>query len=241
MTTGEIVGGSDIGLGQRGGCLTVTRLPARGSEHEISRDCDVPLAPDGANAVGRGVHSPVAQCANLNYVYDAHWLSEDEVLLSVPAGGYQPDGESMTLTASGVTTRARHVHPGRGRVALGEGVEGPVGAFPLRHRGQAVLARHEPRVAYPSIRSARARVSKPSCSERLPSWNPPGTASSSSRAHPTTRGRAVRRTSPRRWRRRPVSSSRRGCRRRRTLRARRWPGSRAGGRRPRGPSARRAR
>jgi hypothetical protein len=93
MTTGEIVGGSDLGLGQRGGCLTVTRLRADGSEHEISRHCDVPLAPDGANAVGRGVHSPVAQCANLNYVYDAHWLSEDEVLLSVPAGGYQPDGE----------------------------------------------------------------------------------------------------------------------------------------------------
>jgi hypothetical protein len=24
----------------------------------------------------------------------AHWLSEDEVLLALPGGGYQPDGES---------------------------------------------------------------------------------------------------------------------------------------------------
>lgn len=90
--------GTDIGLGRRNGCPVVVQLTPEGTEPVISRHCGVAamaLSPAGTwlltdelvaidTATGEAHPLVDGSVSGLGQAWDAHWLAEDEVLLSVP-------------------------------------------------------------------------------------------------------------------------------------------------------------
>lgn len=105
---GTYPNGTDIGLGRRDGCPSIERLTTEGAQDEVSRHCGLnPLtvSPNGSWLLtaelvaidsSTGEERPLAQrpVRDLGSAWDAHWLNEDEVLLSVPGGGYQTKDET---------------------------------------------------------------------------------------------------------------------------------------------------
>jgi len=117
---GDYANGAHAGIGHRDGCNAVLRLAADGSEEQVSRHCGAQLmtvSPSGTWALTRelvaidtatGEQHPLAGAPvrSLGFQFDDYWLDENELLLSVPAGGYQPDGESAP-SDSAILVRCR--------------------------------------------------------------------------------------------------------------------------------------
>jgi hypothetical protein len=107
---GDYDRGTDVGIRNRDGCPVVVRLHTDGSDEELYRSCGASLmtvSPQGSWALTRelvaidtstGEQQPLAgrPVRTVGYAFDAHWLDEDTVLLSVPGGGYRPGAENAT-------------------------------------------------------------------------------------------------------------------------------------------------